>query len=90
MLLVDLEPAHDLLEQPLGVIGVVDREVASESQQLAVETQHAHAHRVKRHDPHRAHARVDEPAHALAHLCGGLVGERDREDLGRIDAQVFD
>ena len=88
VLVVDLELAHDLLEQALGVVLVVDGEVAREAQPIAIGAQHPHAHRVEREHPHRAHARSDERAEPLAHLGGGLVGEGDGEYLGGADAQV--
>jgi hypothetical protein len=36
---------------------------------------------VERHHPHGPGATADDGRDALAHLGGGLVGERDREDL---------
>ncbi len=89
-LLVDLERTHDLFEHALGVVLVVDREVAREAEHLAVGPQHPHAHRVEREHPHRPHARSAELAEPLAHLARGLVGEGDREDLVRADPEVAD
>jgi hypothetical protein len=41
------------------------------------------AGRVERHHPHRTRARPDQQLYPLAHLLGGLVRERDGEDLAR-------
>ena len=90
VLVVDLELAHDLLEEALRVVLVVDGEVAREAEPVAVGAQHPHAHRVEGEHPHRAHARPAERAQPLAHLGGGLVGEGDGEYLGGADAQVAD
>ena len=90
MLVVDLELAHDLFEHPLGVVLVVDGEVAREAEQVAVRAQHAHAHRVEGEHPHGAHARPAQVAQPLAHLGGRLVGERDGEYLRGAYAQVAD
>jgi hypothetical protein len=52
--------------------------------------EHARADRVEGAGPHAARLVAEQPGDALAHLAGGLVGERDREDLRRVDLVVFD
>ena len=85
---VETEIADDVGGQSVGVGRVVDRELAWISDRLGVRPEDPHARRVERGHPHRAHHRSDEFAHAVAHLRGGLVGERDGEDLGGFDAEV--
>jgi hypothetical protein len=45
---------------------------------------------MERAAPHAGRLRAEQPADALSHLAGGLVGERDRENVFRIDAVVLD
>ena len=52
-----------------------------EGRRLAAQDPHARG--VERGHPHAARGRPDQLLDALAHLRGGLVGERDREDLAR-------
>jgi len=40
---------------------------------------------VERAHPHHLRARPDERRDAFLHLAGGLVGERDGEDLAGLD-----
>ena len=87
---VDVQLGHDLLVQALLVVGVVDGEVARESQLLGVGAQHAHAHAMERRHPHAAAARAHQAVQALAHLGGRLVRERDGEDLPRSHVVVLD
>ena len=92
-LVVDVQLSHDVLEHALGVVGVIDREVAREAEHLAVGAQHAHTHRVEREHPHAVRAVAvlrEQLVQTLAHLGRGLVGERDREDLVRAHALVAD
>ena len=69
--------------QPHRVGLVVDREALRVAEPLRLRAQDARAGGVERHHPHHAHHAPDQHLHALAHLLGGLVGERDREDLAR-------
>jgi hypothetical protein len=46
--------------------------------------QQAGAQRVEGGDPHRAAIDVEQRLHPLAHLCRGLVGERDGDNLVRL------
>ncbi len=80
---VDVELLDAVLDQPQRVLLVVDREPARVAEPLGVRAKHARAGRVERHHPHRPRPASHEPLHPLAHLLGGLVGERDREDLAR-------
>ncbi len=80
---IKVELAAHQRHQPLGIVGVIDRERRLEPERLAVRAQDAHAHRVKRADPHRPCTRADELGHPLLHLAGGLVGKGDCEDLAR-------
>jgi len=81
---VEVELPADQRHEPLGVGLVVDGEAAGEPQPLRLPAQDAHTGAVEGHHPHRLRARADEPLDALLHLPGGLVGERDREDLARV------
>jgi len=81
---VHAELVGALLDQPHRVGLVVDREAAGVSQPLGVGAHDPRAGRVKSHHPHRPRPRAYERLDAVAHLCGRLVGEGDREDLARL------
>ena len=83
---VYVELCHDVFDQALAVIVVVDGEAFVEAQLLAVRAQHAHAHAVERGHPHAAGGRANQAAQTLAHLRRGFVGERDCQDLPRLHA----
>ena len=87
---VDVQLGHDVFHQALRIIVVVDGEALEKAQALAVGAQDAHAHAVEGAHPHAAGGGAHEAAEALAHLGGGLVGERDGQNLPRLDAQVFE
>ena len=78
---VDPELVEAALDQPAGVGGVVDRELARVAQALGLGAQHPGARRVEGHHPHRADLAADQQAGAVAHLPRRLVRERDRQDL---------
>ena len=87
-LAVEAEVADHVAGQASRVRLVVDRELAGVAEQVGMGPQDAHAGRVERGDPHRLGDRPDELGDAPAHLVGGLVGERDREDRRRRNALV--
>ena len=87
LLWVDVEVSHDVAHQTAGVIVVVDGEVGAVAKKLRVFAQDAHAHGVERADPHAARA-GHQLGKALAHLCRGLVGEGDGQDLPGAHALV--
>ena len=60
---------------------VVDREARRVAEALRLAPEHPPARRVEREDPGGARLPAEHPLEPLAHLAGGLVGERDREDL---------
>ena len=83
-LLVDALGLQQLLEQANLVVGVEDREVALQPDQLGVPSQDLHADGVEGAEPGHALDRLaDHGADALLHLASGLVGEGHRENLGR-------
>ena len=87
-----LRVALELLEAVLDeadLVGlVVDREVRAVAEPLGLAAQDAAARGVEGEDPDRPRARADRGLDPLAHLPRGLVRERDREDLVRLDACV--
>ncbi len=85
---IEPEVADDVAGEAHGVGLVVDRERARVAEHLGVAPEDAHARRVEGRHPHRLDHRPDEVADALAHLGGGLVGERDGEDVRRPHALV--
>ena len=85
---VEAEVADHVAGEADGVGLVVDRELAGVAEAVGVGPQHPHAGRVERADPHRAGDRADEVGDAVAHLVGGLVGERDGQDPRRVHALV--
>jgi hypothetical protein len=50
--------------------------------------QDPHARGVEGGHPHQPGARADQRGHPLLHLAGRLVGERDRDDLARVDVPL--
>ena len=85
---IEPEVADHVPREALRVGLVVDAEAARVSEPVGVGAQDPHAGGVERADPHLPGDRPDQLRHALAHLLGGLVGERDREDLHRVHALV--
>ena len=85
---IEPEIADDVAGEPDGVGLVVDRELAWIAEHVAVRPQDADARGVERRHPHRADDRADEVRHTFTHLGGGLVGERDGQDLRRLDTLV--
>jgi hypothetical protein len=81
---VEVELARDELHQPARVVGVVDREGALQPGVRVLGAQDAHTRRVERGHPHQPRPRADQLGHPLLHLTGGLVGERDRDDLAGV------
>ena len=79
-----LELLQALLHQAPAVVLVVDDEMGRQPDVATVLAQDAHAHRVecgdhRRPDPGRQQERLDPSGH----LLGGLVGERDRQEVPR-------
>ncbi len=85
---VEVEIAHDVARQPLGIGLVVDAERSRVAETIAVGPQDADTGRVERAHPHRPGDRPDQVGDAVTHLFGGLVGERDRQDRRRWNAFV--
>ena len=87
LLWVDVEVSHDVAHQAAGVVVIVDGEVGAVAQKLRILAQDAHAHGMKRANPHATRA-GHQLGKALAHLCRGLVGEGDGQDLPGAHALV--
>ena len=84
-----VEILHALLDQALAVVLVVDHEVRRQPDVLAALAQDPHARRVKRRDERRLQPdRQQERLDAAGHLSGGLVGERDRQEVPRRHAEL--
>ena len=88
LFLLDAERLHNVAHHALGIVVIVDGELAGVAQQVGVLTQHAHAHGVERAYPHAAGAAGDERCQTLAHLGRSLVGKRDGQDLPGLNVQV--
>ena len=83
-LLVQIGLRDQRLEQAQLIVGVDDREVRLQADQLGMAAQHLRPDRVERAEPRHAFDRVaDMAAHTFAHLARGLVGEGDAQDLAR-------
>ena len=85
---IETQVADDVAGEPLRIGLVVDAERARVAEPIGVGAQDAHARGVERADPHLERHRPDQRGHTLAHLAGGLVGERDRQDLHGMHALV--
>jgi hypothetical protein len=78
---VGIQVLDDPLDEGTRVGRVVDREVLAESEVLGLAAEYADAGGVEGGDPHALCRLTEDRLDALAHLCRGLVGEGDREDL---------
>ena len=87
---VEAEVADDVAREAVGVGLVVDRELLRVAELVGVAPQDPHARGVERGHPHLLGDRPDERPDAVLHLVGGLVGERDGQDLERADAVLAD
>ena len=79
----ELAPLHDALDRADGVVFVVDREVLFASHDRRDATQHAGTECVERAAPHALGLVPEELGDAGTHLTGGLVRERDGQNLTR-------
>ena len=83
-LLVEIRSGDELLQDPELVVGVEDREIGLEPDELGMASEHSRGDRMEGAEPRHA---LDRSAgylrHALLHLARGLVGEGDRQDLAR-------
>ena len=82
---VQLELAADHRHQPLRVGLVVDREAGRVAEAPGLPAQDPDAGRVEGHQPHRPCPGPGQRRGPGRHLAGRLVGERDGEDLVRLD-----
>ena len=87
---VALELLEDGFREPDLVGLVVDREVRPVAEPRRLAAQDPAARGVEREDPEPAPAAAEHLVEPLAHLARGLVRERDREDLLRLDAVRVD
>ena len=87
---IEIEVLDHHGHEPLRVGRVVDREVRGDAEPGGLPAEDAHAGGVEGHHPHRAGGGPDQRGDPLLHLPCGLVGERDREDLGGLHALLAD
>ena len=87
---VALELLEARLREPDLVGLVVDREVRPVAEPRGLAAEDAAARGVEGQDPDRACDAAEHVLEPLAHLPRGLVRERDREDLLRLDADRVD
>jgi len=78
------------LHQPFGVGVVVDGERARQPEPADVGAEDPDARGVEGRHPHQPSPVADQIDHPLAHLGGGLVGERDRQDRTGMDVALPD
>ncbi len=81
---VDADRVGAALGQPPCVGLVVDRELARVAEPLGLGAQDPRTGGVKGHQPHPTRRAPEQLSDASGHLFGGLVRERDREDLTRL------
>ena len=70
------------------VVGIQNAELGLQAQRSAILAQHAHAQGMEGADQHLLGRRPHQFARALAHFGGGLVGEGDGGDGGRLQARL--
>ena len=81
-LLVEAGGLDQLLQDAQLIVGVEDREVGVEADELGVAAQHARGDGMEGPEPRHALERsAGQSADALAHFAGGFIGEGDGEDL---------
>ncbi len=87
---VALQLLEALLHEPDLVGLVVDREVGAVPEPLRLPAQDPAAGGVEREHPETARVSAEEMLEPLLHLAGGLVRERDREELVRLRTDRVD
>ncbi len=81
---VDGQLAHHLLHRRHLVGRIVDDEIAREADGGSLAPEQAGAHRVERRHPRTRRRVAQQRRHALPHLFGRLVCERDRDHLAGV------
>jgi hypothetical protein len=81
---VDAQLAQPLLHDRELVVRVVDHEIARQADVRRLAPQQAGAQGMKRGDPHLPAVDAEQGLDARPHLFGGLVGEGDRQNGGRV------
>ena len=80
LLVVQVQVLQAVLDDPDGVVGVVDGEGGGEAQPVDVPAQDAHAGGVEGGGPHVLRLRPQHFGKAVLQLPGGLVGEGDGQN----------
>ncbi len=88
LLLGDPEGLHDAAHQRLGIVGVVDGEVAGIAELLGLEPEEAGAERMERPHPERLAPLADQGGDPALHLPRRLVREGERQDGPRRNAEM--
>ncbi len=84
LLRIHVVAVHQLADDPLGVVGVIDAEIGRVAQLVALHTQQASERRMERTHPDASGvAASHQPFDSLLHLARCLVRERKREDFIR-------
>ena len=87
LLIVEIHFLEAALDDRLTIRGVVDDEIALvHAERLDFPAQETRTERVERAEPDLFRRIADEVVHALAHLRGCLVRERDGQDVPGRDA----
>ena len=82
--LVEVGGDDQLLHHPQLIVGVEDREIAVQPDQLGMGAEHLGGDRMERAEPRHSFQRAARQlGHAIAHFPRRLVGEGDAEDLAR-------
>ncbi len=90
LLLVQIQLAHDALDQPQLVVGVQNLEVLRQLGVAPVHPQQAVGDAVERADPHGAGGAAEQGFDPAAHFRGGLVREGDRQHAAWRESQRLD
>ena len=89
LLVIHVQVLHGLLDDPQGVVGVIDGKGGGKAQLLDVPAQDAHAGGVEGGGPHVLPGGAKHPGQAVLQLPGGLVGKGDGQNgpgLGGVQA----
>ena len=81
---------HQPLDHAERIVLVVDRERRRSSDEMGRRAEHSRADRVEGTDPHPGRILAEQASDTLPHLAGGLVRERDGENVPRISALDVD
>ena len=80
-LIIDIQNAQNILDHAKLVVVIINGKRALIAELFDIAPEHAHAHGMKRAQPHIPRLFAHQLFNALAHFTGSLVGERQGKNL---------